>query len=166
MYCDYMYIYIYIYIAFLVSRARYLPSVSLFHPLTVISVQFFLCLSFRLIFPLPQISLSLSLRTSSVLSEHVLLALTSPVLPSSANPILQLALRSVLLSHFVFKVRLSLSNNIILSLDTSPCEDGQRLRRHDRQASRSCPPDASILDERLLLFFLFLLIPLFAYTAN
>lgn len=88
------------------------------------------------LFPLPQVSLLLSLRTSLASSEHVLFALLFfPFpLPRSTHPVLQLALRSVLLPHFAFKVRLSLPNNIILSLDTSPCEGG---RRHDRRLPRS-----------------------------
>lgn len=43
--------YMYTYIALLVSRARCLPSVSLFHPPAPISVPFFpLCPSFRPVF--------------------------------------------------------------------------------------------------------------------
>lgn len=101
-------------------------------------------------FPLPRISLFLSLGTSLASSEHVLLALSLPPPPLSPipdDPVLQLALRSVLLPHFAFKVRLSLPNNI-LSLDTSPCEGGRRPRHLE-------PPDASTLDERYFFFFSF-----------
>lgn len=69
-----------------------------------------------------------------------------------------------LLPHFAFKVRLSLPNNIILSLDTSPCEGG---RRHDRRLPRSSPTrQPSTRGISFFLSFLFLLLPFSACTAN
>lgn len=80
--------YMYTYIALLVSRARCLPSVSLFHPPAPISVPFFPFVSFfsPRLFPLPQVSLLLSLRTSLASSEHVLFAFTIPLPPSPIHP--------------------------------------------------------------------------------
>lgn len=153
--------YMYTYIAVLVSRARCLPSVSLFHPPAPNLGAVFPVVSFfsSRLFPLPQISLLLSLRTSLASSEHVLFTLLFPFpLPRSTHPVLQLALRSVLLSHFAFKVRLSLPNNIILSLDTSPCEGG---RRHDRRLPRSSRRVNPRREVFLFSFFPFLTSPLF-----
>lgn len=76
--------------------------------------------------------------------------------PRSTHPVLQLALRSVLLPHFAFKVRLSLPNNIILSLDTSPCEGG---RRHDRRLPRS---SRRVNPRREVFLFFFLSISYFS----
>lgn len=147
-----MYIYIVficIHIAFLVSRSRYLPSISLCYP----PAPFFPYLSFRPVFPSYEYLFcyhwgQISCHRNTFSRYH-----PPPLYPHpSTYPVLQLALRSVLLPHFAFKVRLSLPNNIILSLDTSPCEGGQR---HDQRSSQRINPRRKVF----LFFFLLYLSP-------
>lgn len=155
----YMYIAIIcIHIVLFVSRSRYLPNISLCYPPALVSMPFFPCLSFRLILPSRDYPLYHWEQVPRVIGTRSSRVIT-PFPPSPLTyPVLQLALRSVLLPHFAFKIRLSLPNNIILSLDTSPCEGGRRFDSFDsRQPST----------RGTFLFFSFPTYLLFsAYTAN
>lgn len=90
--------YMYTYIALLVSRGPLFTERFAFPPSRPNLGAVFPVVSFlsSRLFPLPQVSLLLSLRTSLASSEHVLFALLFPFpLPRSTHPVLQLALRSV-----------------------------------------------------------------------
>lgn len=168
-----MYVYTYkyiaiicIHIAFLVSRVRYFPSISLYYPPAPPRSRCRFSRVFLFVppsFPPANIPFVITGDKSRVIgtrSSRVITHLPFPTPPT--YPVLQLALRSVLLSHFAFKVRLSLPNNIILSLDTSPCEGGRRLQRQRSTVSRSCrrvDPRREVF--LFLLFLLFLLNPHF-----
>jgi len=116
---------------FLVSHAHYLPSISFCYPLVLVSMPFFpMFFLFIPSFFLANIPFVITGDKSRVIGTRSSHDITPPPFPPPTYPVLQLALRSILLPHFAFKVRLSLPNNI-LSLDTSPCEGGRCQQRHN-----------------------------------
>lgn len=161
-----MYIYIAIICIHIPLFSRPVPVYLAFRPPTPIS--FFQCLSvFRPVFSLPSnIPFIITGDESRAVGTRSYLGFALISLPLSrfpTHPVLQLALRSIFLPHFAFKkkVRLSLPNNVILSLDTSPCEGGRRLRRFTDLINVSILSTRQPSRRQVFLFFflLFLLIP-------